>query len=148
MTMTSPRFWKHKTLDQLDKSEWEALCDGCGKCCLHKLQDDDTEEVHYTNVACRLLDLTTISCSNYPERKRFVPDCVFLTPEIVAGAHWLPESCAYRCVADGRPLADWHPLISGNKNSTVDAGQSIKSFAIAEQGAGDLEEHLIKLDDA
>ncbi len=144
--MTSPEqsqpFWERKTLREMNKDEWEALCDGCGKCCLHKLEDEDTGEVKYTSVACRLLDLKTITCTNYKNRARLVADCLQLSPGNIPTFQWLPETCAYRRLAEGKKLEPWHPLISGNRNSVHDAGISIKGKCVSEREAGDLHDHL------
>jgi uncharacterized cysteine cluster protein YcgN (CxxCxxCC family) len=129
-------FWE-KPLDQLNREEWESLCDGCGKCCLHKLEDFDTGEVHPTNVACKLLSLKTARCTNYRGRRAFVPDCVRLTAGNVAKIDWLPSTCAYRLRAEGQPLADWHPLISGDPESVHRAGISIRGWTVSERDAGD-----------
>lgn len=136
-------FWKTKTLAEMAPGEWESLCDGCGKCCLHKLEDADTGEVSYTNVACRLLDLGTCRCGNYAERKRLVPDCLILTAEAVDEMDWLPETCAYRLVAAGKDLAWWHPLVSGDPESVHDAGISVRGRVISERRAGELTQHLV-----
>ena len=142
-----PRFWERYPLGQLSDREWEALCDGCGKCCLHKLEDPDTSEVALTCVACRLLDDETCRCTQYEARLSFVPDCVVLTPEnIHKNAYWMPETCAYRLVAEGRPLHAWHPLISGDPDSVHRAGVSIRGrtvpeFEVPEE---DWEDHIIE----
>jgi len=128
----SPPFWKSKTLAQMSEAEWESLCDGCGKCCLHKLEDEDTGKVHLTMVACKLLDLGTCRCANYPKRRRFVPACVRMRPETVSSLV-LPSSCAYRVLAEGRELASWHPLRSGDRDSVHAAGVSIKGWAVSER---------------
>ena len=136
-------FWKTKTLEAMSHEEWESLCDGCGRCCLHKLRDDETEALAFTNVACRLLDTKSCQCSDYVRRKRRVPDCVTLTPELVREIDWLPPSCAYRRLADGKDLAWWHPLVSGDPNSVHDAGISVRDRAISERFAGLLEQHIV-----
>jgi uncharacterized cysteine cluster protein YcgN (CxxCxxCC family) len=135
-------FWKTKTLEEMSHDEWESLCDGCGRCCLHKLRDDVTEALSFTNVACRLLDTHSCQCSDYAKRRRRVPDCVSLTPEVVREVDWLPPSCAYRRVADGKDLAWWHPLVSGDKNTVHEAGVSVRGRVISERQAGFLEQHL------
>jgi uncharacterized cysteine cluster protein YcgN (CxxCxxCC family) len=135
-------FWRRKSLREMTREEWESLCDGCAKCCLHKLEDLDTGEVSYTNVACRLLDIGSCRCTNYPERQRLVPDCVFLTPELVDDLGWLPSTCAYRLVAEGQDLRWWHPLISGDPESVHRAGISVRGRVISERRAGDLEDHI------
>lgn len=103
-----PQFWKNYTLYELNPTEWEALCDGCGLCCLVKLEDDDTHEIAYTKVSCKLLDCETAQCSDYPNRLDYVPDCIQLSPEKLANIHWLPSSCAYRRVNEGKNLPAWH----------------------------------------
>lgn len=124
--------------------EWESLCDGCGKCCLHKLEDEDTSEIYYTNVACRLLNLDTCRCTNYPERTRLVPECLELKQHEITEFVWLPSTCAYRLVSEGADLPQWHPLVSGNVTSVENAGVSIRSYAIPESEADDLEDHVIE----
>ena len=135
-------FWE-KPLDKLDRAEWEALCDGCGKCCLHKAEDEDTGHVYPTNVACRLLDRHSGQCSNYGERRRFVPDCVRLTPQKVKTISWLPRTCAYRLRGEGKPLPSWHYLISGDREAVHRAQESVRGWTIAEADAGDWENHLV-----
>jgi hypothetical protein len=135
-------FWRAKRLGEMSREEWESLCDGCGKCCLHKLQYEDTGELHYTNVACRLLDLASCRCSKYQERQLHVPDCVALQPEQVLMLDWLPSTCAYRLLARGEDLPHWHPLITGDPDSVHAAGQSVRGRAIPEGRAGILDHHL------
>ena len=141
--MAEEPFWRRKTLDEMTRSEWESLCDGCAKCCLDKLQDDDTGEISYTEVACRLLDLGTCRCTDYANRKRFVPDCVVLTPRMVTRLTWLPSSCAYRLISEGRDLEWWHPLVSGDPETVHRAGVSVRGRAVPEALAGDLEDHIV-----
>lgn len=147
MTASEPTertpFWKAKTLDEMSEAEWESLCDGCGKCCLHKLQDADTEEILSTNVACRLLDLKSCQCSDYPNRKVKVPDCVQLTPETAGTLPWLPPTCAYRLVAEGEDLPHWHPLVSGSSETVHAAGISVRGRSISETKAGPLDGHIV-----
>lgn len=123
--MADQVFWRRKTLEQMTAEEWESLCDGCGKCCLHKLEDEDTGEIYYTDVACRYLDAEGCHCRAYDDRKALVPDCVVLKPEDVKEFHWLPSTCAYRLVSEGRPLPDWHPLVSGDPATVINAGVSV-----------------------
>jgi uncharacterized cysteine cluster protein YcgN (CxxCxxCC family) len=137
-----PPFWKTKTLAQMDAAEWESLCDGCGRCCLHKLRDDDTGEIAWTNVACRLLDGQSCRCTDYARRRRRVPDCVQLTPRAVDEIDWLPPSCAYRRIRDGQGLAWWHPLVSGDPQTVHTAGISVRDRTIDERVAGSLEHHV------
>ena len=140
----SAPFWKTKSLDEMTAAEWESLCDGCGRCCLHKLRDDETDEILHTNVACRLLDTESCACSDYPRRRDRVPDCVQLTPAALAEIDWLPPSCAYRRVAEGRGLAWWHHLVSGTPDTVHDAGVSVRGRAISERIAGPLDHHVVE----
>jgi uncharacterized cysteine cluster protein YcgN (CxxCxxCC family) len=143
MAATGTPFWRRKTLDEMTRAEWESLCDGCGRCCLHKLRDEDTGDLGWTNVACRLLDTHSCRCSDYANRKARVPDCVKLTPKRVASIDWLPPSCAYRLLAEGQDLPWWHPLVSGDPETVVKAGISIRGKAICERDAGALEDHVV-----
>ena len=136
------RFWE-LPLASLDRAEWEALCDGCGKCCLHKLEEETTGELHPTNVACRLLDRTTGRCSDYRDRRAYVPDCVRLTARNVDKLAWRPGTCTYRLRAEGKPLEPWHYLISGDRESVHKAGISVRGWTVSEDEAGDLEHHLV-----
>jgi hypothetical protein len=135
-------FWKQKRLDEMTAQEWESLCDGCGKCCLHKIEDADTGAIAVTNVACRYLDLGSCRCSDYANRQKNVSDCVRLTPALVPTLRWLPDSCAYRLVAEGRDLFWWHPLVSGDKATVHAAGASVRGEAISEDGVADLDDHI------
>ena len=135
-------FWTTKHLDQMTTEEWESLCDGCGRCCLHKLRDDETEALSFTNVACRLLDLETCACSDYACRQAKVPDCIALTPEALEEIDWLPPSCAYRRVQEGRGLAWWHPLVSGDPATVHAAGVSVRGRAVSEEHSGPLHRHV------
>lgn len=138
-----PPFWKTKSLAAMSRREWESLCDGCGRCCLHKLRDYETDELAWTEVACRLLDTTSCQCRDYPNRRDHVPDCVKLTPKRLATIDWLPPSCAYRLVAEGKDLAWWHPLVSGDPQTVHTAGASVRGRSITERVAGDLEDHVV-----
>ena len=135
-------FWKTKSLKEMSGSEWESLCDGCGKCCLHKVQIKGIK-LKITNVACRLLDHDTCQCSNYARRKTLVPDCVVLTPDSVAKLEWLPTTCAYRLVHEGKDLAPWHPLISGDPNTVHEAKISVRGRITSERSAGSLVQHIV-----
>ncbi|MFV0294998.1 MAG: YcgN family cysteine cluster protein [Hyphomicrobiaceae bacterium] len=132
-------FWEAKTLEELSTAEWEALCDGCGRCCLNKLEDEDNGDIHLTRLSCRLLDLGSCQCMNYEQRQDLVPECVKIDAAVVRNVRWLPVTCAYRVVAEGRPLAWWHPLISGSSETVHEAGISVRGLARSEQG--------IKIDD-
>ncbi len=127
------RFWEDKDLTALDADEWELLCDGCGRCCLLKLEDMDTGAIAHTGVACRLLDVQRARCTDYVGRRRRVPDCVELTADTVATTPWLPTTCAYRLRAEGKPLPDWHPLVSGDPCTVVDAGISVAGRVLSER---------------
>ena len=138
-------FWKVKTLEQMTSEEWESLCDGCARCCLHKLQDEETGEVFYTNVACRVLDLQTCRCMHYRKRHSLVPTCVQVTPELARQAAWLPETCAYRRLALGLDLPDWHPLITGTRRTVHASGVSLRGKVISEEDVDMdyLEEYIV-----
>lgn len=123
--------------------EWESLCDGCGKCCLHKLEDEETGEIFYTEIACRLLDTGSCRCSNYARRKKMVPDCVKLGAEMVAELRWLPSTCAYRLLSEGKDLPWWHPLVSGDPETVHAAGISVRNRCVPERKAGDYEDHIV-----
>ena len=136
------KFWE-KPLRDLSRAEWEALCDGCGKCCLHKIEDEVTGRIYGTNVACKLLDRHSCRCTNYSGRKAVVPDCVRLTARLVPELPWLPSTCAYRLRSEGKPLPDWHHLISGSRETVHEAGISVRGWTGSENEAGDLEHHMI-----
>src|SRR3712207_103779 len=135
-------FWE-KPLSKLDRGEWEALCDGCGRCCLHKLEDEDSGELYPTNVACKLLDRRTGRCTDYRNRKRLVSDCVKLERGQLDALDWLPTTCAYRLRANGEPLPSWHHLISGSRETVHEAGQSTRGWTVSEVDAGELEWHVV-----
>jgi uncharacterized cysteine cluster protein YcgN (CxxCxxCC family) len=140
-------FWKTKTLEQMSDAEWESLCDGCARCCLEKLEDEDTGKIYFTDVGCRLLDSGTCACRDYPNRSAKVADCVRLSPENVRTLHWLPPSCAYRLVAEGRDLYWWHPLISGDRNTVHEAGVSVRGRVEASEGdvtVDELQDHIVQ----
>lgn len=139
-------FWK-LPLKSLDREEWEALCDGCGKCCLNKIEFEDTNELAFTRVACKLLDGQTCQCSSYPDRHKYVPDCVVLTPKKLKEiAWWLPATCAYRLRAEGRPLYDWHYLISGDRETIHRPGASVRGWTVSELSVteDDWEDYIIE----
>ena len=142
MTCKAAPFWERKDLGELSRAEWESLCDGCGKCCLMKVEDDETGEVTPTNIACRLLDLDSCRCSDYRHRKAHVPDCTRLSAANVHEFYWLPTTCAYRLRAEGRPLPDWHPLVSGDSGTVHEAGISVRGWTVSEVDAGPPEHHL------
>ncbi|MBC7504531.1 MAG: YcgN family cysteine cluster protein [Sandarakinorhabdus sp.] len=137
-------FWETTPLNRMSRTQWESLCDGCGKCCVHKLEDDETGELFPTNVACRLLDPRTALCKDYPNRKAHVPECVRLTPAKLETIDWLPSSCGYLRVHRGQGLADWHPLVSGDPASVHRAGISVRGKTVSEDDVGDLENHIIE----
>jgi hypothetical protein len=142
-----PRFWERVPLARMTRAEWEALCDGCGKCCLNKLEDPDTREVALTRIACRLYDDETCRCAHYENRRQIVPDCVVLTPENIArNAYWMPATCAYRLLWEGRPLPDWHPLISGRPESVIEAGVAAHRWTLPELDVPEeeWEDHIIE----
>ena len=142
MTDADTPYWKRKRLEDMSKEEWEGLCDGCGQCCLHKLEDVDTGDIALTNVACRYLDLGSCRCGDYANRKVNVPDCVQLTPQNARELAWLPASCGYRLVARGQDLAWWHPLVSGDPGSVHEAGISVRGEAVSEDRVRDVQEHV------
>ncbi|MBX3598543.1 MAG: YcgN family cysteine cluster protein [Rhizobiaceae bacterium] len=140
--MTDP-FWKQKTLEAMTSQEWESLCDGCGKCCLSKLEDEDTGDIYWTSVGCRLLDSGSCRCRNYENRMQIVDDCVGLNPQNVRTIVWLPQTCAYRLVAEGRELYWWHPLVSGSKETVHEAGISVRGRVTAlENELADAEDYF------
>lgn len=126
-------FWKRKTLEEMTRKEWESLCDGCAKCCLVKLEDEDTLEISFTSSVCKLLDCDSCRCKDYPNRSKHVPDCVQLTPEVIYEVSWMPPSCAYRLIAEGKDLPSWHPLVSGETESVHRAGMSVRGKVISEE---------------
>jgi len=140
-------FWKTKTLAEMSDAEWESLCDGCARCCLEKLEDEDSGKIYFTDVGCRLLDAGLCTCKDYANRSDRVPDCVRLTPRNVRTLSWLPPSCGYRLVAEGRDLYWWHPLISGDPNTVHEAGVSVRGRVVAseeEVATADLEDHIVQ----
>ncbi|MPT48719.1 MAG: YcgN family cysteine cluster protein [Sphingobium sp.] len=141
--MLRSQFW-NLPLDDLNAEEWEALCDGCGKCCLHKAEDEDTGRIYFTNICCRLLDKEQGCCTHYETRHNYVPDCVRLTPETVKDIPWLPRSCAYRLRNEGKDLPVWHYLLSGDREAVHRAGESVRGWTVDEDDSLDWEKHLVE----
>lgn len=141
--MAELAFWKKKSLKEMSEEEWESLCDGCARCCLHKLEEQDTGKVFYTNVACHLLDLKICRCTDYVRRHQRVAQCIRIPVDGGANLHWMPSSCAYRLLAEGRDLPDWHPLVSRDPQSVHKAGISIRYMAVLEREGMDLESHVV-----
>ena len=144
----SKAFWQTTKLEDMSESQWESLCDGCGKCCVLKLEDIDTGAIYYTDVSCKLLCTKTAQCTNYQMRKKHVPDCVILTPDNLEAVHWMPESCAYRRLHEGRDLPEWHPLITGDKKAMIAVHHCVadnvtSEIHIAEE---DIADHLFDWD--
>lgn len=135
-------FWENKTLSELSQSEWEQLCDGCAKCCLHKLEDEDTGIIYGTNVVCQYLDIDNCQCSNYAQRSILVPDCITLNSNNLDQVYFMPATCSYRLLAEGKPLPQWHPLISHQKESVHESGNSVRGKVISELDTDDLMHHL------
>ena len=142
--MEKQPFWRRKALADMTREEWESLCDGCAKCCLAKIEDLETGAISHTNVACRLLDLGTCRCMNYAERTRFVPDCIVLAPGNVSRFPWMPSTCAYRLLAEGKDLPWWHPLVSGDPETVHRAGVSVRGRAVPERDAVELQDFVVE----
>jgi uncharacterized cysteine cluster protein YcgN (CxxCxxCC family) len=140
------KFWQTKTLKEMDSKEWEALCDGCAKCCLVKLEDHDSGEIFHTNVTCELLDIETCKCSNYEGRHSVVTDCINLDQDNIHTLGWLPKSCSYRLIADGKGLPDWHYLVSGSSQTVHSYGASLQGWVVSELDVSDddIEDHIIR----
>ena len=136
-------FWKTKKLNEMSLDEWDSLCDGCAKCCLHKLEDQDTGDLSYTYVACRLLELGSCRCNNYAERTLMVPDCIELLPTNLSVLRWLPPTCAYRLINEGKELYWWHYLVSGSREDVHKEGISVQGRAVSERSTGNLEDHIV-----
>ncbi|MBM4204183.1 MAG: YcgN family cysteine cluster protein [Gammaproteobacteria bacterium] len=139
-------FWETKTLAAMTDAEWESLCDGCGRCCLIKLEDEDTGELHYTSVVCLYFNQRTARCKRYPERHELVPECIHFDASGAAAFDWLPDSCAYRKLAHGEPLEWWHPLVSGDRRTVIEAGISVLGKVTSEVHVheDDLEDHIVR----
>jgi uncharacterized cysteine cluster protein YcgN (CxxCxxCC family) len=142
--MPHNRFWENRTLDELDAGQWEALCDRCGRCCLLKIEDQDSGQLFYTNVVCRYYDNDSSCCTRYADRSRLVPDCIKVTPDVARTQNWLPDTCAYRLLAEGKPLRAWHPLLSDDPDSVHRAGISVRDKVVSERYVhpDELPEHL------
>jgi uncharacterized cysteine cluster protein YcgN (CxxCxxCC family) len=146
LSMDDKPFWQTKTLSEMTPAEWESLCDGCGRCCLNKLEDEDTGAIYFTDVACKLLDCESCACKDYPNRQAIVPDCLQLTPEVVPETPWLPPTCGYRLVDEGKDLFWWHPLVSGNPDTVHEAGISVRGRTSGTEETipdEELEDHLV-----
>jgi len=139
-------FWETKKLHEMTSAEWESLCDGCGKCCLVKLEDYDTAEIYHTNLSCKLLDIEACRCTDYENRQQQVDDCVKLDPQNLKSIQWLPDTCSYKLLEQGKSLPDWHYLITGDRNTVHQVLGSVMHFATSEVGVKeqDLEEHIIQ----
>jgi uncharacterized cysteine cluster protein YcgN (CxxCxxCC family) len=144
--MNDTPFWRQKTLEEMTPAEWESLCDGCGRCCLNKLEDWDTGEIVWTNIRCRLLDGESCRCSDYENRQAEVPDCIGLTPGTVRKLNWLPPTCGYRLVAEGHDLYWWHKLVSGSAETVHEAGVSVRGRTVGERGIPfeEYEDHVVE----
>ncbi len=138
-------FWQSTALSAMNQQQWESLCDNCGRCCLHKLEDDDTGEIYFTDVACRYLDAETCQCPHYDTRQALVPDCLSIKPDWGRKFNWLPNTCAYRLLSEGKDLPDWHPLVSGDGSSVHLAGISVRgrTFSDDEVSEQDFHTHVI-----
>ncbi|MBV2120909.1 MAG: YcgN family cysteine cluster protein [Candidatus Thiodiazotropha sp. (ex Ctena orbiculata)] len=144
MSETTEPFWRTKSLEVLSREEWESLCDGCAKCCLQKLEDEETREIYFTNVVCDLLDQENCRCTHYQERSILVPNCITLQPKDLKDPYWLPPTCAYRLIAEGKDLPAWHPLqCNGESRQMRLGGHSIHGKVVSESEADDWEHHLI-----
>lgn len=145
MTDKELPFWKRKTLEEMTPAEWESLCDGCARCCLYKLEDEDTGEIYYTNIVCRFLDTFRCQCTAYHNRQALMPTCLVLNPDLVRQLRWMPKSCAYRLIYEGKDLEAWHPLVSGDPNSVHRAGISVRYRTMAESDVDmeDLEDYVV-----
>jgi len=141
-------FWQTTALDQMSPQQWESLCDGCAQCCAHKLEDQETNEIFYTNVVCQYLDTQQCRCNVYPERQQKVPDCIQITPQNAGTLSWIPDSCAYKRLAKGQSLPDWHPLITGNSDSAILANMSVSGKVISEDDINeeDMEDFIVESD--
>jgi len=146
MKKSNNRFWETKKLDEMNRKEWESLCDGCARCCLIKLQEKDDDNVYYTNLHCQYLDLEHCQCQQYQNRSTLVPDCVTLDMTNLSQLPWMPSTCAYRLLLENKPLPQWHPLISGTQESVHEAGISIRSFSVCESNVNENDRDLHIID--
>lgn len=142
------QFWLTTPFDQMTEQQWESICDGCAQCCAHKLQDEDTDEIFYTNIVCRYLDSKKCQCSVYSERHTYVPDCIKITPQNAKTLTWIPETCGYKLLANGKSLPDWHPLMTGDPLSVQQANMTVTNKVISEADIvmDDLEDYLVEDD--
>lgn len=143
MTTNNDRFWETKELHEFTEREWELICDGCAKCCRFQFEDEEAKQLLQTDVVCGLLDLKTCQCTDYPNRKTRVPDCIQITPENILELNWMPDSCSYRQLALGNGLADWHPLVTGQADSTITSGQSVQGRVVSANEVDDIEARII-----
>ncbi|HFP8670063.1 TPA: YcgN family cysteine cluster protein [Providencia stuartii] len=141
--MMSQPFWQVKTLDEMTDDEWESLCDGCGQCCLHKLMDEDTDEIYFTNVACNQLNIKTCQCKHYEDRFSYEADCIKLNRYNLETFEWLPYTCAYRLLLEGKTLPAWHPLKTGSKAAMHSERISVRHIAVREKDVVDWEDHIM-----
>ena len=143
--MSGNRFWETKSLSEMTSQEWESLCDGCARCCLIKLEDEDNSDIYFTNVVCDLLNQESCQCTSYAQRSVLVPECVIVTPQVIQQLHWMPSTCAYRLLWEGKPLPEWHPLITGDADSVHLAGISVRGrvFRQCEIDENDLEDYIV-----
>lgn len=141
--MTEAPFWQQKALTEMTRDEWESLCDGCGRCCLLKLEDEESGEIAYTDIACRLLDIGACRCTDYKNRQKEVTDCVALEPGNIKALGWMPSSCAYRRLSEGKDLAWWHPLVSGDPDTVHQAGISVRGRVVPEDRGDDPEDRIV-----
>ncbi|MEE9347698.1 MAG: YcgN family cysteine cluster protein [Robiginitomaculum sp.] len=139
--MTKNQFWKTKNMHEMSSSEWESLCDGCGKCCCIRMEDEDTGAIYVTNVTCKLFDTATCQCTNYPNRTALVPDCVQVTPDNAGALKWMPRTCSYRLIAEGKDLPDYHHLITGSRQTINEQGMSVQHATVSEEGVPEDEQH-------
>lgn len=138
-------FWEAKTLAEMTRAEWESLCDGCAKCCMHKLEDEDTGMIHFTGVVCRYLDQKKCNCTVYDKRRKLVPTCLQLEPGELDELHWMPSTCAYKLLNAGKPLPIWHPLIAGDRKAMIASGNTVTNKVISEEYVAeeDFQEHIV-----